>query len=273
MPFVTRGGVRIHYSDSGGNGRPIVLAHTMFLDQGMFEAQVAEFAPEYRIIRIDSRGHGPGSDDGTPYSYWDLARDEWAVVDALGLDRVVVGGVSHGASTAVRMALLAQRRVAGLVLVGSAATAMTAERRTGYREVITAWTDGEPFTPIARMVSSLIIGNDLAQVQPWRDRWRTEDRSRMRAAGECVVNRDSVLELLDAVDCPVLVIRGEGDHDTSAVESAELAAAFGVPVHTIAGAAMTPNLTHPEVFNALLRTFLEQLPRAQAGGPVSPMNN
>ncbi|QLY30489.1 alpha/beta fold hydrolase [Nocardia huaxiensis] len=256
MPFVTRGGVRIHYSDSGGSGPPIVLAHTLFLDQGMFEPQVAEFGRKYRIILIDSRGHGPSEDDGTPFSYWDLARDAWAVVDALGLDRVTVGGVSHGAATAVRMALLAQSRVDGLILVGSGANALTAERRAGYREVITAWTDGEPFGPVARTVSSLIIGNDVAQVRPWRDRWLAGDRTRLRGAGECAVNRDAVLELLEAVRCPVLVIRGTGDHDTDAGESAELAAAFGVPVHAIDGAAMTPNLTHPREFNALLRSFL-----------------
>lgn len=134
MPFVTSGGVRIHYTDTGGDGRVVVLGHSLFMDQEMFAPQVQALTPDYRLIAIDSRGHGPSEDPGTPFSYWDLARDAWAVVDALGLEHVVVGGVAHGGFTALRMALLAHSRVDGLIVIGSTAAAMPARRKVGYRE-------------------------------------------------------------------------------------------------------------------------------------------
>ncbi|WP_067711047.1 alpha/beta fold hydrolase [Nocardia yamanashiensis] len=262
MPFVTRGGVQVSYSDSGGGERAIVLGHCLFMDQEMFAAQVAELAPEYRVITIDSRGHGASRDDGGPFSYWDLARDAWAVVDELGLEKVVVGGVSHGAFTALRMALLARPRVEGVITLSATAVAMDAQRRVGYTEVIDAWTIGTPFAATARMVASLMIGGTAQDQQPWRDKWLTGDRERTRMAAECSINRDSVVELLGEITCPALVIRGDSDHSARPFETDQLAAAFGGPVqtHTIIGAAMTPNLTHPEQVNALLRKFLADLP-------------
>lgn len=261
MPFITRGGVKVHYTDTGGAGRAVVLGHSLFMDQEMFIPQ-AEGLPDYRVIAIDSRGHGESSDDGPPFSYWDLARDAWAVVDDLGLERVVVGGVAHGAYTAVRMALLAQPRVDGLIIFGSAATAMTPQRQVGYREVIDAWTGDAPLAPTIKMVASLMIGATAQDQKPWRDKWLAGDRRRIRLAAECMINRDSVLELLEDIRCPALVIRGLADQANTAEDVAELASSLGQPttVHTIPLASMTPNLTHPDEVNPLLREFLESLP-------------
>ncbi|WP_328662040.1 alpha/beta fold hydrolase [Nocardia salmonicida] len=262
MPFVTSGGVRIHYTDTGGDGRVVVLGHSLFMDQEMFAPQVRALTPDYRLIAIDSRGHGPSEDPGTPFSYWDLARDAWAVVDALGLEHVVVGGVAHGGFTALRMALLAHSRVDGLIVIGSTAAAMPARRKVGYREVFDAWTGDVPLAPTVKMVSSLMIGAGAEDQKPWRDKWLASDRVRARLAGECLVNRDSVLELLGDIECPALVIRGMADQANDAGEMDEMARALGRPteVHTIAGASLTPNLTHPDEVNPLLRSFLDGLP-------------
>ncbi|GEM24803.1 alpha/beta fold hydrolase [Nocardia seriolae] len=259
---MSRGAVKIHYTDSGGDGPGVVLGHSLFMDQEMFAAQQEALAPEYRVIAVDSRGHGGTEDDETPFSYWDLARDAWAVVDELGLERVVVGGVAHGAFTAVRMALLARPRVAGLIVVGASGTAMSPQRRIGYREVLDLWMGGAIPGPTIKMVASLMIGAGPEDQRPWRAKWAGGQRERVRLAGACLVNRDSVMELLGEIDCPALVLRGLADQAITAEEVAALAAALGNPttVHTIAGASMTPNLTHAAEFNALLREFLDGLP-------------
>ncbi|RMI28387.1 alpha/beta fold hydrolase [Nocardia stercoris] len=266
MSVVRRGGVEISFDDSGGEGRAIVLGHSLFLDRGMFAAQVAALAPRYRVITIDSRGHGDSRDDGTPFSFWDLARDAWAVVDALGLERVVVGGVGHGGFTAQRMALLAQSRVDGLITIGSSATAMDPKRRRGFREAIDAWIDSVHETTTSKMIASLMIGGTAQDQDPWRHKWLAGDRSRVRGAADCLLNRDSVLELLGEIRCPTLVVRGAGDYAAGAADSAALAAGLGLPtvVHNITGASVTPNLTHPHEVNELLCAFLAELPAATA---------
>ncbi|MEV0465090.1 alpha/beta hydrolase [Nocardia tengchongensis] len=262
MPFASRGSVKIHYTDTGGPGPAVVLGHGLFMDEEMFAPQRDALTPDYRLIAIDSRGHGLTEDDDTPFSYWDLARDAWAVVDELGLDRVVVGGVGHGGYTAVRMALLAQPRVAGLIVVGCGGAAMTSQRRAGYREVLDLWTSSAAPGPTIKMVGSLMIGSTVADQRPWREKWAAAPRDRIRLAGECLVNRDSVVELLGDIHCPALVMRGLADQAISAELVEELAAALGnpAPVHTISAAAMTPTLTHPDEVNVLLRDFLDALP-------------
>ncbi|WP_327144473.1 alpha/beta fold hydrolase [Nocardia sp. NBC_01327] len=262
MPFVARGGAKIHYTDTGGTGPALVLGHSMLMDQEMFELQRAELGERIRLICIDSRGHGRTEDDGTPFSYWDLARDAWAVADHLGIERVVAGGVAHGACTALRMTLLARPRTRGLIVIGSAATAMTPQRRAGYREVLDFWTGYVLPAPVMKMVSALTIGGTEEHRRPWREKWLAEDRGRIRQAADCVINRDSVLELLGDIDCPAMILRGVGDQATSPEDMRELAEALGgrAETHTIPGAAIAANLTHPEEVNALLRTFMDGLP-------------
>jgi pimeloyl-ACP methyl ester carboxylesterase len=72
----------------------------------------------HRVVLADARGHGESSpaDDPGAYEYADLAADALAILDALGIERAVLAGASMGAHTAVRVALDAPDRVAGLVL-------------------------------------------------------------------------------------------------------------------------------------------------------------
>lgn len=153
-------------------------------------------------------------------------------------------------------------QVEGLIAIGCTATAMPAQRKIGYREVIGAWTGDLPLAPTVKMVSSLMIGASVEDQKPWREKSLASDRDRVRLAGECLINRDSVLELLGDIECPALVIRGMADQAHGAAEMDELARALGKPteVHTIVGASITPNLTHPDEVNPLLRSFLDGLP-------------
>ena len=70
----------------------------------------------FRTIAYDARGHG-GSSPAPDYSYAALAGDLGAVLDALEVDRAVLGGASMGAHTLLRFALEAPERVAGVVAI------------------------------------------------------------------------------------------------------------------------------------------------------------
>lgn len=79
----------------------------------------ARLAESNRVVRWDARGHGESGGTEEPETYrWDnLARDLVGLVDALGVDQFVAGGVSMGAATALHTAVIAPERVRGLVLV------------------------------------------------------------------------------------------------------------------------------------------------------------
>jgi pimeloyl-ACP methyl ester carboxylesterase len=139
MPPIELHGQMIHYEDSGGSGPPVVLAHGFLMDSRMFDLQVAALAPEFRVIRWDSRAFGRSRWDGTPFSLWDLADDCIALLDHLGIRQAVVGGVDLGGHCALRAALRFPERIKGLVLVGpgpprssiSSATSTRTSRRSG----------------------------------------------------------------------------------------------------------------------------------------------
>lgn len=103
--------------DTPGERVPIVLLHGLTATRRyvVMGSRALERAG-HRVVAYDARGHGE-SDPAQPYDYASLAADLLGVLDESGIDRAVLAGASMGAHTAVRVALDAPDRVAGLVLV------------------------------------------------------------------------------------------------------------------------------------------------------------
>lgn len=261
VPYVTSAGAKVYYSDTGGSGPVVVLGHGFFLDREMFDAQAIALAPRFRVVAIDARGHGLTEDVGEPFSYWDLARDAWCVLDELGVDRAVVGGMSQGGFTALRMALLHPGRVDGLILLGTSANAYSAKQRIGYREVMDTWMGTASLAPIAKTMASTMIGGTADDRQPWLDKWLDTDRTRLRRAADCLINRESITEILGTITCPATLIRGISDQAFSHAEMATLAGALGgaAELHTVDGATHAANITHPSEVNTILLEFLDEI--------------
>jgi pimeloyl-ACP methyl ester carboxylesterase len=112
--------------DVRGSGPPLVWGHGLTSSRrredemgGLFGWSGLADAGRATVVRYDARGHGesgatPAADD---YRWSSLALDQWALVDALGLEHPVLGGASMGAATALHAALVRGEDVAGLVLV------------------------------------------------------------------------------------------------------------------------------------------------------------
>ncbi|WP_144408407.1 alpha/beta fold hydrolase, partial [Devosia psychrophila] len=82
---------------------------------GNFGHQVPAFVDAgYRVIAIDSRGHGRSGWDGTPFSYVQFTEDVLAVLDQLRIERAAVVGWSDGAFTGLALARAHPERVAGV---------------------------------------------------------------------------------------------------------------------------------------------------------------
>ncbi|MEV6065789.1 alpha/beta hydrolase [Nocardia sp. NPDC052001] len=261
MPFVTAAGTRVHFTDTGGDGPAVILSHGFFLDHEMFARQASELGTEYRIIAVDARGHGLTEDAGEPFTYWDLANDVWAVVDALGIEKVVAGGMSQGGYTAMRMALQRPERVRGLILIATSAEPYTPEEQARYRGIMKAWMGMTPFEPMAEVTAKTMIGGSPEDQRPWIDKWCTGDRGRIRLAADCLIERESVAEAIGGLEQAVVLIRGEHDQAESHEDMARLAKQFGgaAEFHTIAGATHGVNITHAAEVNTLLRGYLSGL--------------
>ncbi|MGM0577899.1 MAG: alpha/beta fold hydrolase [Myxococcota bacterium] len=115
MPWFTHDGLRLHYVDHG-TGTPIVLVHGLLWSSRMF-VRLRRALPDQRVILLNLRGHGPSDrpTDASRYSWAAFAQDVLALLDHLGLERAVVGGLSLGANVALEVAMAAPDRCAALV--------------------------------------------------------------------------------------------------------------------------------------------------------------
>lgn len=104
-----------------GDGPPIVLLHGLTASHRyVVMGSKALARAGHRVIAYDARGHG-ASAPADVYAYPELAADLRDLLDRHGLERAVLAGASMGAHTALRLALDAPGRVAGLVVITPAA--------------------------------------------------------------------------------------------------------------------------------------------------------
>ncbi|KAA0025083.1 alpha/beta hydrolase [Antrihabitans cavernicola] len=249
---------RIHYTDTGGDGPAVLLGHGFLLDSDMFDAQAQALSPKYRLITVDARGHGRTEDAGEPFSYWDSAGDSWAVLDHLGIGEAVVGGMSQGGFTALRMALLQPDRVRALILICTVAEAYNVAQRESYRGLTDAWIGDGPIEPIAKTLGAQMIGGTDADRAPWLDKWRHGNRKLITQAANTLVDRESITDRVGEITCPAILIRGAQDQAITDEDMTALQTQLGGPAeaHTIEGASHAVNVTHSEPVNELLLNFL-----------------
>lgn len=114
--------VKLHVTDLG-NGPAVVLIHGLPLDNSMFEYQYQELAEQgFRVIGISLRGFGKSSNPYGAYNYDVFSSDIKAVLEALELEYVTLGGFSMGGAIAIHfVAKYGSDRVRKLALFGAPA--------------------------------------------------------------------------------------------------------------------------------------------------------
>jgi pimeloyl-ACP methyl ester carboxylesterase len=112
--YIENNGASIWYA-AYGSGSPVILLHGGMGNSGNWGYQVPALIERgYRVVVIDSRGHGRSTRDTQPYTYELMASDVLAGMDTLQLDKAAMVGWSDGACTALVLASQAPERVAGV---------------------------------------------------------------------------------------------------------------------------------------------------------------
>lgn len=133
--FRTTDGCRLTFADIG-EGLPVLWQHGLGADREQ-PAEVFPALPGIRQITLECRGHG-GSDLGEAarLSIAQFAEDARGLLDHLGIERAIVGGISLGAALALRLAVIHPERVGGLILARPAwIDARGPERLRIYQDV------------------------------------------------------------------------------------------------------------------------------------------
>jgi len=116
---VETGGAQIYYATYGTRGEPVILLHGGMGNADHFGFQVPALADRFRVIVIDSRGHGRSTLANSKLTYHAMADDVIAVMDALQLPAAAIVGWSDGGEIALDLAIHHPDRVSKLFVFGA----------------------------------------------------------------------------------------------------------------------------------------------------------
>ena len=120
----TSDGVRIYFEEHG-QGEPVLLAYGIGGNAGMWQPNIGPLSARHRLILWEPRGHARSESPEDPqkvtFQHWVV--DLLGLVDYLGLERAIVGGLSLGGGIATRFALEHPERVKALIAIDSSSAA------------------------------------------------------------------------------------------------------------------------------------------------------
>ncbi|MGV9642856.1 alpha/beta fold hydrolase [Streptomyces sp. NPDC003514] len=257
-------GAMLHHDDDGpSTGPPVLLIHGHPFNRTLWTPQSkALVAAGYRVITPDLRGYGDS--DVTPGRVYlsDFADDLVGLLDSLGIDRAVVGGVSMGGQIAMEVHRRYAGRVRALVLSDTSAPAETADGKA-YRNrladrLLADGMDGYADEVIDKMLAAYNVTALPDVAAHVLGMMRATDPRGAAAALRGRAERPDYAETLADVRCPALVVVGADDVFTP-VSDAEAIARL-VPhavLSVIEGAGHLPGAEQPERFNDALLQFLQ----------------
>lgn len=109
--------ISLHYQEQG-EGEPLFLLHGNGEDGSYFVNQIAFFSDRYRVIAVDTRGHGKSPRGTAPFTMEQFAADLHNLMDKLQIQKANILGFSDGANIAMKFALKYPERVKALILNG-----------------------------------------------------------------------------------------------------------------------------------------------------------
>ena len=246
------------FDDTGGPHAPLVLIHGFPLDRTVWTAQAKGLGGVARVIAPDLRGFGGTPLPDGPVSMDTYAADVADLLDALDVDRAVVGGVSMGGYVAFAFRRLFPARVRALVLVDTRPGPDSAEGRKARDETAALARSAGAAEVAARMLPKM-VGSGAAQGYA---RSLSELMSRQPVAGIVAAlgamrDRADSTPGLARIDVPALVVSGAEDALVPPSEAEAMAKTIpGARLALLPGVGHLPNFEAPEAFNDAVRTFL-----------------
>jgi pimeloyl-ACP methyl ester carboxylesterase len=270
-------GRRMHYLDIG-QGPAVVLVHGLASAWAAWFCNISELAASYRVIAVDLPGFGRSDGFAGPVELRDYVDALVELLDHLAVGDVRIVGHSFGGIIAQQFASRCRERTTALVLVASGASPSVVQE-TIFRglAVGSALLNPVPRKLLRRAVFGAMAMAPLRQVLIGRAVHNPTVVSRELAAhmmsGACcsrgtaaaIIAALSALRLEDLrpTACPTLVVGGGRDRFVSEASLRYLAAATRCArVEILEDVGHNPMFERPAAFNALLRSFLDEVAAA-----------
>lgn len=216
-----------------GTGSPLILLHGNGEDVSYFEHQMEPFSEHFRVIAIDTRGHGKTPRGAAPFTIRQFADDLLAFMDAHAIEKADILGFSDGGNIAMVFAMKYPQRVGRLILDG-------ANLDTGG---------------VRRSIQlSIDIGYLIAKLFARKD---PEARKKAELLGLMVHDPNVRPEELSCIQAPTLVVAGTKDMIKESHTRLIASSIPGASLAILPGDHFVAN-QNPEAFNKAVLSFLLQ---------------
>lgn len=260
---ITTNDIRTAFTLSGrADGEVVMLSHSLGSSGVMWRPQMAMLEARYRVLNVDTRGHGESDAPEGDYTLAQLARDAVALLDALDIEQVHFVGLSMGGMIGQALALDHAARLKSLVLADTMARIEAAAQPVWQARIEQARAQG---------MASLW--------PPTAERWLTASFRAQHPEEEAVIERQfeatpvagyvgcsqairalDFLDELGAIAMPTVIIVGEQDTGTPVGAARAMHERIvGSQLFVIPEAAHLSNIEQPERFNAILEHHLSSV--------------
>jgi (E)-2-((N-methylformamido)methylene)succinate hydrolase len=255
------GAPALQYWDDGGERPPVMLIHGVGADGTSWDQIAAALAPEFRVLRLDLRGHGRSGHIEGSLALDDFVQDVVDVLDACAVPAAHIVGFSLGGMIAQGIALQHADRVRRLVLL-SAVAGRTVEERERVQarlailrqqgiDAITGAAQERWFTPDFIARNPDLVARRMQQLQ--------ENHAPSYAASYTVFSTSDLGDRLHAIQAPTLIATGEHDIGSNTRMARFMHAQIeGSRLEILANLRHSILVEAPELVTRLVRDFLRE---------------
>jgi len=254
----------VNYSDHGPDDVPsIIFIHGFPLNKSMWDMQVEALKDTYRVIAYDVRGHGYSDSGNTKFSIALFASDLLDLMDAIGLERTIVCGLSMGGYIALNAVINNPDRFDALILSDTQCIADSKIVKTKRWEAIQSIKENgvenyanESLINLFATESFFTRQKEIAAV---KDMILSSSQESLANTLSALMTRKETCSKLSKITIPVLFIVGDQDNITP-VTSSELMH-NKIPssyLKIISHAGHLSNIENPSVFNYHIERFLHR---------------
>jgi len=261
MPVIQVNGVGFYYEWHGAEGAPVLVLNNGILMNAAASwfPQTAAFAASYRVLQYDCRGQGQSDHPAGPYSMEQHADDLAALLEALGVRRAHVLGISYGGEVSQAFALRHRGRVMSLVLADT-----VSEVGLELRLIVEGWRaaalsgDADLFYLVTAPwnFSPAFIERHRAVLATARERYRSLDLPAVARLCDAFLGVHFT-DALRQLDAPACIIVGDQDLLKGPRYARLLHGAIrGSRLHVLAGSGHAASWEAAAEFNRVVLEFL-----------------
>ena len=258
MPFATKDDTRLYWKLEGAENRQaLLLLNSIGTDMSLWDSVLPYLRTDFRLLRMDMRGHGASDAPAGDYTLPMLAADAATVLEAAGIDQAAIAGVSLGGMVAMQLALDHPDKISSLALICTSAQMDASAWDARISTVLNQGTAAIAEMAVGRFLSPAYAAQHPEIADGLKRGIAAQSDAGYAGAGAAIRNM-ALGGRLGAISAPALVVTGETDISTPFTGHGDrLLAELPNATHISLASAHLPPLEAPGALSAALRHFLQ----------------